>query len=82
MQCIAIKAIALFPDESATLSVAPIHEEADTIPLCHLQTAEVIFCHLLAEFTGCTSSPGSLAQHIQEPARNRLDIYVDDTQFR
>jgi hypothetical protein len=81
MQCIATKAIVLFPEESATLSLTRILEEADAIPLCSLQTAERILHHFPAESTGCGTAPLPPAVWLnafQEPARNRLDIYMDD----
>jgi hypothetical protein len=82
MQCIKIEAFDLFPEESATLSITRILKEADAISLRCPQTSERILCHPPSELTGLGIAPFPPAVRLnafQEPKRNRLDNYVDDT---
>jgi hypothetical protein len=82
MQFIEIKAVDLFPEEFATLSLTRNLKEADAIPLHHHQTSERIVHHPPAELTGCSIAPfppGVQLNTFQEPARYRLHIYVVDT---
>jgi hypothetical protein len=81
MHCIEIKAINLFPEESATLSITRILKEADTIPLCCHQTSERIVHRPPADLTGsgiAPSPPAVWLNEFQDIARNRLEIHEDD----
>jgi hypothetical protein len=81
MQCIEIKTVDLFPEESTTLSVMRILEEADVIPPHHHQTPERIVRCPLADLTGhgtAPSPPTVWLNAFQEITRNRVEIYMED----